>query len=85
MAESQNRNNRKQGFQIRQHAFEPKSIAPALYIAATPIGNLGDITLRVLEVLAGCDVIACEDTRVTAKLLRHYGISNKTVSMSKPK
>ncbi len=53
---------------------------PGLYLAATPIGNLGDITIRVLETLAGCDVIACEDTRVTGKLLRHYGIVNKTIS-----
>lgn len=53
---------------------------PALYLAATPIGNLGDVTLRVLETLAGADLIACEDTRVTGKLLRHFGIQNKTVA-----
>lgn len=41
---------------------------------------MGDITLRVLETLAGCDLIACEDTRVTGKLLRHYGITTKTIS-----
>ena len=41
---------------------------------------MGDITLRVLETLAGCDLIACEDTRVTGKLLRHYGINTKTIS-----
>lgn len=67
-------------YTIAGHAITPPPIEPALYLVATPIGNLRDITLRALETLAACDVLACEDTRVTRNLLTRYAIARNPLS-----
>jgi 16S rRNA (cytidine1402-2'-O)-methyltransferase len=65
---------------IAGHMMDAPQAAPGLHIIATPIGNLRDVTLRALETLAGADLIACEDTRVTRKLLDHYAIQTPLIA-----
>jgi 16S rRNA (cytidine1402-2'-O)-methyltransferase len=60
---------------IAGQPFEAPELAPGLYVVATPIGNLRDMTLRALDILSAADVVYCEDTRTSAKLLDHYGIA----------
>ncbi len=60
-------------------AVQPSKLAPGLYVVSTPIGNLGDVSLRALKTLASADAVLCEDTRVTSRLLARFGISARKI------
>ncbi|VAW20509.1 16S rRNA (cytidine(1402)-2'-O)-methyltransferase [hydrothermal vent metagenome] len=72
---------KKHGFVIYGTRFEAPQLAPGLYVVATPIGNLGDITLRALQTLAGADLVLCEDTRMSARLFAHYAITTPKTAL----
>lgn len=67
-------------FAIDGHEMLAPVLPPAIYVVATPIGNLADITLRALKTLASADIVACEDTRMSSRLLNHYGIKAKMIA-----
>lgn len=69
------------GYFIAGTTFTAPPLAPGLYVVATPIGNLRDITIRALETLAAASAILCEDTRMSARLLDHYGIRGRRIAL----
>ena len=74
-------NDTNSGYFIAGTAFVAPPLAPGLYVVATPIGNLRDITIRALETLAAASAILCEDTRMSARLLDHYGIRGRRIAL----
>jgi len=72
--------NQAKSYVVGQAEIAARPLEAALYLVATPIGNLGDITLRALETIAAADVLACEDTRVTRVLLDRYGIRQRPMA-----
>jgi 16S rRNA (cytidine1402-2'-O)-methyltransferase len=66
--------NTRPGYIIGAHRFEAEPLAPGLHVVATPIGNLGDITLRALATLAAAETVLCEDTRTSGKLMERFAI-----------
>lgn len=70
----------KRSYVVGQTEIAARPLEAALYLVATPIGNLADITLRALETLAAADIVACEDTRVSRVLLDRYGIRRRTTA-----
>jgi 16S rRNA (cytidine1402-2'-O)-methyltransferase len=67
-------------YSIGASQFEAEKLPPGLYVTATPIGHLGDVTLRALSTMAAVDILLCEDTRTTAKLLERYGIRTRLMA-----
>ena len=69
------------GYFIAGNSFAAPPLAAGLYVVATPIGNLRDITVRALETLAAAEAVLCEDTRMSARLLDHYGIKARRIAL----